>query len=92
MIVAHRRTVNDAQEHLPAWFDLYGLWVGQSAVIGEKCVVFDVVQIAHRRAPLRYAGYARHRCDTPCHTGHADAVSQTLENLLGRREAEIVEQ
>ena len=56
MIGAHRRAVDDAQQHAPAGLDLDHLGIGERAVIGEERIVFHVVQIrlggrsAHRHA------------------------------------------
>src|SRR6185312_15266461 len=41
---AHRRTVDDPQEQPSARLDLDDLRIGERAVIGEKGVIFDVVE------------------------------------------------
>jgi hypothetical protein len=59
MIVAHRRAIDHAQQHRPARLDLNHLGIAKRAVIGEKSVVFDVIQIGSGGG-LRRAGHSRH--------------------------------
>jgi hypothetical protein len=84
MIVAHRRAVDDPQQHLAARLDPDDLGIGERAVIRKKSIVFDVVQIGRDRAR---STHRRH----PRHLRHP-ALSQPFIDLLRRYETEIVEQ
>ena len=42
---AHRRAVDDAQQHAPAGLDLDHFGIAERAVVGQERVVFHVVQV-----------------------------------------------
>ena len=94
MVAAHRRAVDDSQQHLPTGLDLDHLGVGKGAPVGEKRVVFDVVQIgAGRASPCHstHSLHAGHLSGAARHLRHGAALFQIGKDLLGRGEAEIVQ-
>ena len=93
--IAHRRAVDDAQQHAPARLHLDHLRIGERSVVGEERVIGHIVQIgrgvgarsgAHRHARHRHAGRG-----FAAHPGHLARLPQRRVDFLRRCEAEIVQ-
>src|SRR5271166_3687011 len=78
MIGAHRRAIDDPEQHLHPRLSLDHLRISKRAVVSEEGIVFDIVQIERgRRRSAARTTHARHRF----------GLFKLLENLLRRREA-----
>ena len=92
---AHRRAVDEAQQHAPARLDLDHLGIAERAVVGQEGVVCHIVQI--RLGGRSAHGHARHRGRGPggswrrgaFHGRHGAAFLELLKNLLRRPKAEV---
>ena len=98
---AHRRAVDDAQQHAAAGLHLDHFGIGERAIVGQERVVFHVVQVrlggaAHGHAGSHGPAGRPHSLHRPARrssgAGHRRHVAALLElggDLLGRREAEV---